>query len=220
MFFASTLSKIKLLSSPLATLPKWFAASQSFSPYGLNSWAAITWLAYTKQLFGIPGALFGRERNACRKRSREPLVSFISARYFRFYMTSIGYGSLPQACGRCQPQADGGSLSQYFAAVGRCLPLTCSQLRSNRRRGRCRRISRRMGFATKMPGESYIVKNTSTLFADKCRPFPFSLHLSSLPPLHPLLTLKQTLNSEMNVEEEGAGELAGRWSSAPRCPEG
>ena len=60
--------KIKLLSSPLATLPKWFAASQSFSPYGLNSWAAITWLAYTKQLFGIPGALFGRERNACGRR--------------------------------------------------------------------------------------------------------------------------------------------------------
>ena len=36
------------------------------------------------------------------------------------------------------------------------------------------------------PAAPYIPKNTSTLFAEKCRPFPFSFSLFPLPLLHPL----------------------------------
>ena len=43
-FEISTDEKIKLHRRLAATLPERFVASQSFSPYRLNSWAAIAWV--------------------------------------------------------------------------------------------------------------------------------------------------------------------------------
>ena len=47
----------------------------------------------------------------------------------------------------------------------------------------------------------YNPKNTSTLFAEKCRPFPYFHHLPSLIPHHTLFTLNQTLISKMTSEK-------------------
>ena len=100
------------------------------------------------------------------------MVQFLISTIFRFNLTNVSWKPATSVC-RCQPRADGGSLSQRFAAGGRCLPLNSALLGTHCKRGRnvpppVLKRNKDGGFNTRMPGglmQIHSKKNHNTWIA-------------------------------------------------------